>query len=124
MKVTGSVWKFSQDDISTDQIEERFTPLAGGTAGQVLHGDARSWIRRAVTPGDIVVAGRNFGCGSSTPFPALFCRLGSPPSFPNHSAEIFPQQHQRRPAGDHVSGILEIFSTATYGARCSDKSDK
>jgi len=64
--LTGRVWKFG-DDISTDHI------IAGRYLGsmdpKVLGEHAMENIApefsKKVRPGDILVAGRNFGCGSS-----------------------------------------------------------
>jgi len=65
-KLTGRVWKFG-DDVSTDHI------IAGKYLGsmdpEVLAEHAMENVdpqfSKKVTPGDIIVAGSNFGCGSS-----------------------------------------------------------
>jgi len=75
--VRGRVWKFG-DNISTDIM----------MPGQTLHGKVpkermqeycmvaiRPEFPKEVKPGDIIVAGRNFGCGSSRPAPINFIAL-------------------------------------------------
>jgi 3-isopropylmalate/(R)-2-methylmalate dehydratase small subunit len=66
--IRGRVWTFG-DDIDTDQIYPgKYLPLID-KAEMALHamegipGSER--FMDEATPGDIVVAGRNFGCGSS-----------------------------------------------------------
>lgn len=66
MWIKGRTW-FLDDDIDTDQImPTRY--LALRTAEELglhaLTGNDPSWPQR-IAPGDILVAGRNFGCGSS-----------------------------------------------------------
>ena len=66
IKVRGRVWKFG-DNIDTDQIIpakycNTFQPES--LASHVMEGANPDFARR-VAPGDIIVAGRNFGCGSS-----------------------------------------------------------
>ena len=66
MKFSGPVHKFG-DDINTDQIiPARYlnTSDARELAAHVME-DADATFASRVKPGDIVVAGRNFGCGSS-----------------------------------------------------------
>ncbi|HLE97445.1 MAG TPA: 3-isopropylmalate dehydratase small subunit [Candidatus Thermoplasmatota archaeon] len=63
---SGKAWVFP-DNVDTDQITPgkyltMITPEELGT--HVLEG-ARADFPRQVAPGDILVAGRNFGCGSS-----------------------------------------------------------
>lgn len=66
MKVRGRAWKFG-DNIDTDVvIPGRYLTLRdpdemASHAMEVL----RPEFAKAVKPGDLVVAGRNFGCGSS-----------------------------------------------------------
>jgi 3-isopropylmalate/(R)-2-methylmalate dehydratase small subunit len=67
MKLTGTVWKFKQDDISTDLIRPKaYGHLPAKEQGpHCLEDIDREFAARA-KPGDFIVAGRNFGCGSST----------------------------------------------------------
>jgi 3-isopropylmalate/(R)-2-methylmalate dehydratase small subunit len=68
MKIKGRVWKFG-DDVDTDQIYPgKYLPLTDKTemARHAMEGTARGDIfLKNVQKGDIIVAGRNFGCGSS-----------------------------------------------------------
>lgn len=61
------VWKFGSD-VDTDQIVPgRYAPYMTSEAelGKYPFIEARPEFAREVRPGDLVVAGRNFGCGSS-----------------------------------------------------------
>jgi 3-isopropylmalate/(R)-2-methylmalate dehydratase small subunit len=65
-KVTGHAWRFG-DNVDTDQIIpsrycNTFRPEA--LAQHALEGADPDFARK-VAPGDIIVAGHNFGCGSS-----------------------------------------------------------
>jgi 3-isopropylmalate/(R)-2-methylmalate dehydratase small subunit len=74
--VKGKVWKFG-DNISTDYIKPGFT------RGEALEEQA-TYCMRAIRPefarevrrGDVIVGGRNFGCGSSRPAAQNFMTLG------------------------------------------------
>lgn len=68
VKGQGRIWKFG-DDIDTDQIYPgQYLPLTDKDemARHAMEGTDRGaeFIREA-RPGDIIVAGKNFGCGSS-----------------------------------------------------------
>ncbi|PKW00008.1 3-isopropylmalate/(R)-2-methylmalate dehydratase small subunit [Amycolatopsis echigonensis] len=74
--VTGRAWVFG-DGINTDDMYPGFAmrlPL-DEAARHVFHASRPGWPD-LVRPGDIVVAGRNFGLGSSRPVPLLFRELG------------------------------------------------
>lgn len=76
LQVTGRVWVFG-DGLTTDDM---YPPDAmkldiPEAAKQVFHAVRPGWTAE-VRPGDIVVAGRNFGLGSSRPVAALFRQLG------------------------------------------------
>ena len=76
LKVTGRVWVFG-DSLTTDDMYppdamELDLPEA---AKHVFYRVRPGWAGQ-VQPGDIVVAGRNFGLGSSRPVAALFGQLG------------------------------------------------
>ncbi len=74
--IEGKVWKFG-DNISTDYIKPGFTQ------GETLEEQA-AFCMRAIRPefagevrlGDVIVAGKNFGCGSSRPAAQNFITLG------------------------------------------------
>ncbi len=66
--IKGKVWKFG-DDIDTDQIfPGQYLPLTDKSE-MALHAmegvPGRENFAAEVKPGDIIVAGKNFGCGSS-----------------------------------------------------------
>ncbi|HSM25585.1 MAG TPA: 3-isopropylmalate dehydratase, partial [Anaerolineaceae bacterium] len=67
------IWKFG-DDIDTDQIVPgRYAPYMRpnedvGTAAFI---EANPDFNRLAAPGDIIVAGENFGCGSSREYAVL-----------------------------------------------------
>ena len=66
-KLTGKAWVFS-DDISTDHIAPgRYFHLRSNLPELAKHvlEDAREDFAKQVKPGDFVVAGENFGLGSS-----------------------------------------------------------
>ena len=66
MAIKGKVWKFG-DDINTDEIipaRYLITTDAKELAKHVME-DADPEFPKKVQPGDIIVAGKNFGCGSS-----------------------------------------------------------
>jgi 3-isopropylmalate dehydratase small subunit len=65
-KLHGKVWKFG-DHIDTDQIipAERLTSDNNDKLGSFLFEKVRPGMAAKVGKGDIIVAGRNFGCGSS-----------------------------------------------------------
>lgn len=77
----GRCWKFG-DNISTDHIiAGRFlsTSEPGALAAHCME-DARPEFPKEVSPGDIVVAGDNFGCGSSrehAPIAMKGCKIGA-----------------------------------------------
>ncbi len=77
MKVTGTAWKFPQDDINTDLIRLQVysqLPLAE-QAKHCLESLDPAFASR-VSPGDILVGGQNFGCGSSRPAHLTLKALG------------------------------------------------
>jgi 3-isopropylmalate/(R)-2-methylmalate dehydratase small subunit len=64
-RIVGRVWRFG-DDVSTDLLSPGEYALAAPEE-QKLHTleAVDPGFAREVRPGDVVVAGRNFGCGSS-----------------------------------------------------------
>jgi 3-isopropylmalate/(R)-2-methylmalate dehydratase small subunit len=75
--ITGRAWVFPQDYINTDAIMPRAgydLPPAEQDA-LVLSSIRPGWAVQ-VKPGDLLVAGRNFGTGSSRPAVTLLTRLG------------------------------------------------
>lgn len=80
MKFSGRVWKFG-DDIDTDII----TGSGGEMEKRYGVNDEKAYLRSfngirpefsaMVKPGDIVIAGKNFGCGSSREFAASWLHM-------------------------------------------------
>ncbi len=66
MKLKGTVWKFG-DNVNTDEIlAARYLITTDPVEmGSHLMEDIRPGFNREISPGDIIVGGENFGCGSS-----------------------------------------------------------
>lgn len=66
MKIEGRIWKF-EDNIDTDLIiPARYLNVSDGTElSKSCFIDHRPDFTKMVSKGDIIVAGKNFGCGSS-----------------------------------------------------------
>jgi 3-isopropylmalate/(R)-2-methylmalate dehydratase small subunit len=63
----GKVWKYG-DNVNTDVIfpgKYTYTPLTPEEMASHALEDLDPEFARLVRPGDVIVAGRNFGCGSS-----------------------------------------------------------
>lgn len=77
MKIAGRIWKFPQDDINTGLIRKQmYNHLPPQEqAKHVLESMDPGFAAKA-RPGDIIVAGTNFGCGSSTPAHHALLALG------------------------------------------------
>ena len=79
-KIIGSVWKFS-DNISTDLMMPGFAamndpnmPLAEA-ARYCMYSNRPEWSAQ-VKESDIIISGKNFGCGSSRPAARMLQALG------------------------------------------------
>lgn len=66
MRIKGKAWKFG-DDVDTDAIIPARYLVSSDPAFLAEHcmEDADRDFAKKVNPGDIIVAGKNFGCGSS-----------------------------------------------------------
>jgi 3-isopropylmalate/(R)-2-methylmalate dehydratase small subunit len=74
--IKGKVWKFG-DDINTDLIFPHTAfRVAPEEQPKYVFSDNRPGWSDLVKPGDIIVAGKNFGTGSSRPGAVLLKRLG------------------------------------------------
>lgn len=72
----GTAWVFG-DEVNTDDMFPGFAmKLPTAEAAQHMFDATRPDWPTLVTPGDVVVAGRNFGLGSSRPVAELFVELG------------------------------------------------
>ncbi|MEU0966814.1 3-isopropylmalate dehydratase [Streptomyces sp. NPDC005917] len=75
-QLTGKVWAVG-DSVTTDAMYPAFAmKLPVAEAARHIFYELRPGWTDQVAPGDIVVAGRNFGLGSSRPVAALFRELG------------------------------------------------
>ena len=76
LTMTGKVWVFG-DDLNTDAMYPAFAmKMDPPEAAKHIFYEVRPGWADEVAPGDIVVAGRNFGVGSSRPVATLFAKLG------------------------------------------------
>ena len=74
--IEGRAWVFG-DSVDTDNMYPGFAmKLPIEEAARHIFYDLRPGWTDQVTPGDIVIAGRNFGIGSSRPVAQLFKHLG------------------------------------------------
>ncbi len=76
LKFQGKVWVFG-DNLNTDAMYPAFALKMEPTeAAKHIFYEVRPGWTDQVSPGDIVLAGKNFGLGSSRPVAALFTVLG------------------------------------------------
>ncbi|HEY4023577.1 MAG TPA: 3-isopropylmalate dehydratase [Pseudonocardiaceae bacterium] len=74
--IAGRVWVFG-DSLNTDAMYPAFAmKMEIPEAAKHVFYDVRPGWTDEVRPGDIVIAGRNFGVGSSRPVASLFRQLG------------------------------------------------
>lgn len=68
MKIEGRIWVFKDDDINTDLIypgKYTYEPLEPAEQAKHAMEDYDPLFAAKVQPHDIIVTGKNFGCGSS-----------------------------------------------------------
>src|SRR5260370_23510714 len=76
LKFRGKLWVFG-DNLNTDAMYPAFAmKMDPPEAAKRIFYEVRPGWTDQVSPGDIVVAGKNFGLGSSRPVAALFTELG------------------------------------------------
>jgi 3-isopropylmalate/(R)-2-methylmalate dehydratase small subunit len=76
LTITGKVWVFG-DDLNTDAMYPAFAmKMDPPEAAKHIFYEVRPGWTDKVSAGDIVLAGKNFGLGSSRPVAALFTELG------------------------------------------------
>ncbi|ORW97215.1 3-isopropylmalate dehydratase [Mycobacterium sp. IEC1808] len=76
LKFHGKLWVFG-DNLNTDAMYPAFAmKMDPPEAAKHVFYQVRPGWTDEVSPGDIVVAGKNFGLGSSRPVAALFTELG------------------------------------------------
>ena len=92
-RFSGRVWTFG-DHISTDVMMPGSKVLAHPNitpeeaASHCMSANRPGWSAQ-VRKGDIIVAGRNFGCGSSRPAPRLLRTLGISVAVADSMARVF-----------------------------------
>jgi 3-isopropylmalate/(R)-2-methylmalate dehydratase small subunit len=74
--ITGKVWKFGHD-INTDLVIPNYAVLMPRTEQpkHCFNANRPGWVNE-VKPGDILIAGRNFGVGSARNIGDVFVQLG------------------------------------------------
>jgi 3-isopropylmalate/(R)-2-methylmalate dehydratase small subunit len=90
MKIVGRVWKFAQDDINTGLIRKQmYNHLPPHEQGKHCLESLDPDFGSKARPGDIIVAGKNFGCGSSTPAHYSILALGIPAVVADSFGKLF-----------------------------------
>ena len=99
MSIRGKVWKYG-DDVNTDVIfPGKYTYTITDRKEMAAHAleDLDPEFAKEVKPGDIVVGGRNFGCGSSREQAATCLKEAGVAAVVAASfARIFFRNHNRR----------------------------
>ncbi|OSC41655.1 3-isopropylmalate dehydratase [Mycobacterium decipiens] len=76
LNFSGRIWAFG-DNLNTDAMYPAFAmKMDPPEAAKYVFYQVRPGWAELVLPGDIVLAGKNFGIGSSRPVATLFCALG------------------------------------------------
>ncbi len=89
--ITGRAWVFPNDYINTDAIMPRagYDLAPKDQEALVLNTIRPGWAADQVGKGDVLIAGRNFGTGSSRPAVTLLTRLGIAAIVAESIGEIF-----------------------------------
>jgi len=91
--IRGRVWKFG-DNISTDLLMPGFAAMSDPnmspeeSARYCMYSNRPGWAEQ-VKPGDLIIAGRNFGCGSSRPGSSVLKTLGIAAVIAESASRIF-----------------------------------
>ncbi len=111
----GKSWLFP-DNVDTDQITpgKYLTMITAEELGKVVLEGARPEFAKEVNKGDIIVAGRNFGCGSSREHAPLGIRgAGVPVVLAESFARIFYRNAVN--VGLPILEVADISSKVTEG---------
>ena len=110
LRFTGRVWVFG-DSLNTDAMYPAFAmKMDPPEAARQIFYEVRPGWTDEVSPGDIVVAGKNFGIGSSRPVAALFVELG----VAGLVAEEFNSLFFRNAVNSGLPAITVPDATATF----------
>jgi 3-isopropylmalate/(R)-2-methylmalate dehydratase small subunit len=110
--ITGRAWVLPDDYINTDAIMPRAGyDLAPAEQNALVLNTIRPGWAGLVEPGDILVAGRNFGTGSSRPAVTLLSRIGIAAIVAESIAEVFFRNcvSYAMPALE-LKGVLDLVS--------------
>lgn len=110
--IVGRAWVFQNDYINTDAIMPRMGyDLPDADQNALILSTLRPGWAAEVRPGDILVAGRNFGTGSSRPAATLLLRIGISAIVAESVAEVFFRNcvSYALPALD-CPGVLELVT--------------
>jgi len=101
--IEGRAWIFPQDDINTDQIHlSVYSHLPIAEQAKHCLETLDPTFASSVAPGDVVIAGRNFGCGSARPAHLDLLELGV--------AAVVAESVDRKFFGNALSGGLPALS--------------
>jgi 3-isopropylmalate/(R)-2-methylmalate dehydratase small subunit len=114
--ITGRVWVFG-DSLNTDAMYPAYAMKMDipEAAKHVFYQIRPGWTD-LVEPGDIVIAGRNFGVGSSRPVASLFRQLGVAALIADEFNSLFLRNaiNAGLPALT-VPGVTELFTDGDIG---------
>ena len=114
-RFSGKSWRFG-DNIDTDQITpgKYLTMITAEELGKVVLEGARPEFAKEVKAGDVIVAGRNFGCGSSREHAPLAIKgAGVPVVLAESFARIFYRNAIN--VGLPILEVADVSSKVTEG---------
>jgi 3-isopropylmalate/(R)-2-methylmalate dehydratase small subunit len=113
--ITGRVWVFG-DSVDTDAMYPAFAmKLDVPEASKHVFYQLRPGWTDLVEPGDIVIAGKNFGVGSSRPVAALFRHLGVAALVAEEFNSLFFRAINAGLPALTVPGVTEVFRDGDRG---------
>ena len=115
--IRGRAWKYG-DNVNTDVLfPGKYTYTAMGRDEIASHAleDLDPDFASNVGEGDVIIGGRNFGCGSSREQAAtclVYNGVGAVIACREFCADFLPQCHQQRPACHRLSGSGAVNTRA------------
>lgn len=109
------IWKFGSD-VDTDQIVPgRYAPYMrpNEDVGNAAFIEARPEFASSARPGDVIVAGRNFGCGSSREYAPLALKR-------RQVGAIIAESFARIFFRNAINLGIPLFTTSEIGALLED----